>query len=229
MRINKIIKSFTPLEKATDFSLVKKNSFSNGVNLQLSTIKKDAGVIFPLTQTAKKRNSLTGFTLVEILIAVSILTALILAAFQLMDVGRSSWFTNNISVELRQDIIKAFASMEKELKETRPSLVSLGAGDTSTILTFKIPQDIDGNGTILNSSGIIEWSDNILYARNSSGQIIRTTPTATTILANNVTALQFTRPVSPLNLLQIDMTVQKTSASGQQLQDTGQIIIKMRN
>ncbi|HOD13057.1 MAG TPA: prepilin-type N-terminal cleavage/methylation domain-containing protein [Candidatus Omnitrophota bacterium] len=170
-----------------------------------------------------------GFTLVEMLIAISILTLLILAAFQVMVVGSSSWFTNNASVELRTDMIKAFAKMEREVKETRPSQISLGAGNTATALTFRIPQDIDGNNSILNSNGNIEWSDDITYALNTSQQIVRTASGTTTIVANNIVSLLFSRPVSPMNLLQIDVIAQRRSASGQQLQDIGQILIKMRN
>jgi len=170
-----------------------------------------------------------GFSLVETLISVSILTFLILSAFQILDVGRGSWFANDVSMELRSDIIKAFASMEKELKETRPSQISLGAGSSSASLTFKIPQDNDNSGTILDSLGGVEWSDNITYSRNQGNQLIRTTSTATSILANNITNLQFSRPASPADLIQIDIAVQKDSVAGQQLADIGQIIIQMRN
>lgn len=152
-----------------------------------------------------------------------------LMAFQLLDVGRSSWFTSDVSVELRQDIIRAFASMEKDLRKTRPSQINLGVGSTSNSLTFKIPADVDGNGTVLNSSGALEWSSNITYSLNSAHRIVRTSTASTKILAHNIAVLEFTRPVSPLNLLQIDITAEKRSPSGEQLQDTGQIIIKMRN
>jgi len=170
-----------------------------------------------------------GFTLVEILFVSLIFTLLILAAFQLMETGRSSYFTGDVSVQLRQEIIKTFMRMERELKETRPSQINLGSGTSSSSLTFRIPQDNDGDGTILNSSGNVEWSGNITYALNSSHQITRTASGLTTIIANNVINLQFTRPISPVNILQIDITVQKTSALGRLRQDSDQIIIKMRN
>ncbi len=163
------------------------------------------------------------------LIAISILTFLILAAFQIMSVGSSSWFTNNTAVELRSDIIKAFSKIEREIKETRPSQISLNAGNVAETLTFRIPEDVDGNNSILSLSGNIEWSDEITYELNNSQQLIRTTSGATIILANNVVSLLFSRPVSPMDLLQVDMIVQRKSESGKQLQDLGQILIKMRN
>ena len=170
-----------------------------------------------------------GFTLVEILVSTVILTILILAAFQVMETGRSSWFTGDVSVQLRQEIIKTFMRMERELKETRASQISLGSGASSSSLTFRIPQDNNGDGTILDAFGNVEWSGNITYAVNGSNQITRTASGLTTIIANNVINLQFTRPISPVNILRIDITVQKTSALGRIMQDTGQIMIKMRN
>jgi len=170
-----------------------------------------------------------GLTLIEILVATVISTILIFAVFQVMEVGRSSWFRADVVVELRQEIIKTFMRMESELKETRPAQISLGSGTSGSSLTFKIPQDNNGDGTILDASGNIEWSGNITYALNGANQITRTASGLTSILANNVVSLQFTRPTSPVNILQIDITVRKTSVLGTQLQDTGQIMIKMRN
>jgi len=171
-----------------------------------------------------------GLTLTEMLIASTIFTLLALGTFQVMDIGRGAWFTGDTSVELRQEIIKAFSRMERELKETRPAQITLGSGTQAASLTFKTPQDNDANGTILDSLGNIEWSPNIVYALNGSGQITRTTTAGvTTILANNVITLLFTRPVTPLNILQIEIIVRKTSPTNKILQDSGIILIKMRN
>jgi prepilin-type N-terminal cleavage/methylation domain-containing protein len=170
-----------------------------------------------------------GFTLVEILISTIILTILILAAFQIMEVDRSSWFSADVSVQLRQEIIKAYMKMERELRQTRPAQINLGSGSSASSITFRIPQDNNGDGTILDGAGNIEWSGNITYALNGSNQIIRTASGVTTIIANNVINLRFTRPISPVNILEIDTVVQRTSATGKPMQDTGQLILKMRN
>ena len=170
-----------------------------------------------------------GFTLVETFVSTVILIMLFLAVFQLMDVGRGSWFTGDTVVELRQEIMKAIMKMDFELKKTRPAQISLGSGASSSSLTFKIPQDNNGDGTILDASGNIEWSNNITYALNGTNQITRTVSGVTSIIANDVISLQFTRPASPVDILQIDIIARKTSVIRRQVQDTGQIIIKMRN
>ena len=99
-----------------------------------------------------------GFTLLEVLIATSIFLIFVIAASAVMDVGRSAWFTGDVAVELRQEINKAFMYMEKDLEKTRPAEISLASDSSSTSLTFKIPQDNDADGTILDSNGNIEWS-----------------------------------------------------------------------
>ncbi len=173
--------------------------------------------------------SMKGFTLIEIIFAVGIFLLLILAIFAVMDVGGGAWFTGDVSVQLRQEIIRAFMTMEKELKVTRPSQISLTSGSSSSSFTFKMPHDNNNDGTVLDSFGNVEWSDNITYALNGANTITRTASGTTSVLAHNIVNLQFSRPLSPVNLLQIDITARKVSATGRTARDTGQITIKMRN
>lgn len=170
-----------------------------------------------------------GFTLIEVLFSIGIFLMLMLAVFAIMGAGRGAWFTGDVSVALRQEMLKTFMRMESELKETRPSQINLAAGGISTSLTFKIPQDNDGDGTVLDSLGRVEWSGNITYALNGANQITRTASGVTSVLATKILSLAFRRPASPLNLLEIDVTAQKQAATGRTAQDSEQIFIKMRN
>lgn len=170
-----------------------------------------------------------GFTILEMMIAASIFLILMAAIFMMMDVGRGSWFIGDASVELRQEIIKAFMTMERELRETGQSQINLAGGSSSPTLTFRLPQDNNGDGTILDAAGEVEWSGPVTYALNGSNQVTRTMGGQTTILANNIVNLQFSRPLSPVDILQIDITARKTTATRRQIQEDDQIIIKMRN
>ncbi len=166
----------------------------------------------------------------EILVAVSIFLILTLAVYTVVDVGTNSWFINSVSCGLRQEIIRAFMRMEREIKETNPGQVSLSVGDSNSTFTFKVPQDRDMDGTILDSEGDIEWSDDITYALDSGAKrITRTALNATAILANDIVDLRFTRSIASSSRLQIDITARKTFATGREIQEAGQIIIKMRN
>ena len=175
-----------------------------------------------------------GSTLIEVMISAGIVTILIFGLFQTMDVGQKLLSTGDASGDLRQEIIKAFTTMEKELKEVRPttsSQLSLGAGTANSTITFKIPVSV--NGTIYNfTNGNVTWGDDIRYARNSNQQITRTDVNAniTTIVANNILNLTFTRPTTPTDILQIDITAGKNATALRAAQnDTGQILIRMRN
>jgi prepilin-type N-terminal cleavage/methylation domain-containing protein len=170
-----------------------------------------------------------GFTLIEIIIAVGIFSLVILSVFAVMDAGRNAWFTGDVLIQLRQDIINTFGIMEKELRQTRPAQISLLINSSSPSLTFKMPHDNNGDGTILDALGNIEWSQDITYALNANNQITRTFAGTTSVLANNIVNLQFSRPAAPFNLLQIDITARKAAITGRIIQDSGQIMIKMRN
>ena len=173
-----------------------------------------------------------GFTLVEIMIASSIFMILLASVFAVMNAGKSSWFTGGTVVELRQEIAKAFMVMEKELRETCPNsnCTNFEEGDSGSSIGFKLPQDKDHDGTILDSLGDVEYSNNMTtYALNGANQITKTISGKTTVLANNITSLQFNRPEGSVNLLYVTITAQKKSPTGRTMQDSGEIVIKMRN
>jgi type II secretory pathway component PulJ len=188
--------------------------------------------------SALRRNFSKGFTFVEVLVAVCIFFILVAMAFVLLDSGTSSWFAGDVETGLRREIVKAAMPMEKELKLTRAAQTNLASGTTSASITFSVPQDNDADGTILDSSANIEWSSDsdaaspwtITYSLNADNEIIRTTSAgSTSVLARNITSLQFTRPVSPANILQVDISAQAQDRKGRTFTDVGQLVIKMRN
>jgi len=182
-----------------------------------------------------------GFTIIEVLVSAVVISLLILAAFAVLDVGRGSWFNSDVRTELRKEIIRAFMAMERELRETRPvsggpsARISLNYGETSSSISFQIPQDIDGDGMILDVLGEIEWSGNITYSLNGNNEIIRTAPNGTTVLAatRSITGLEFSRHRAPddlpNDLLIINITAQRVSIIGRLAIETGQLIVRMRN
>ncbi len=176
----------------------------------------------------KQRNSVRGFTFIEIIVAVSIFLMLMLGIYGVMDVGRGSWFRASTAVELRQEIMRALTRMGKELKEVRPALISLAVGDISSSLTLRVPQR-DINGNILDALGNIVWSGDITYALNGSNEITRTASGLTSIIARDIVTLEFTRPAGEDRILQISITARKTSVLGNIAQDIGQMTVEMRN
>jgi len=164
-----------------------------------------------------------SFTLTEIMAAVSITIIIMLGVFRVMDTGRNAWLTGQTAVELRQEIIKTFIRMDSELRATAPAQINIP--NTFTLI-FRLPRDLDADGTVLDSAGQIEWSAPITYSLNN-GQIIRSSPAGNAVMANNITSLRFSLPSS--NILQIDITAGKIAANRRQMQDSDQLKLTMRN
>ncbi len=102
--------------------------------------------------------------------------------------------------------------MSRELAETRASQMDLATGSNWIgSLTFQIPEDLDGDGTVLDSGGSLEWSDPIVYAMGglNGQQLIRTQDGATRVLANGVNALQFRRQIATPNVVEIQISVER--------------------
>lgn len=169
-----------------------------------------------------------AFTLVEILVTSVVLTILIVSLFLVLSIGERSWLSADVSIQLRQEIARGVIFMGQELKETSPAKINLTLNASANSITFKIPQDVNGDGSIVDASGNIEWSLNITYSLNASKQVLRAVSGGpTTILANNIASLQFSRIQD--EVIRIDITASKVSNIGKLTQDSGQIIIKMRN
>ena len=168
-----------------------------------------------------------GFTLIEILVASLIMSVIMAALFVALSIGQNSWFTGDAAIELRDQTIRSIMNMDKELSETRPSKINLAIGATSSTVTFYVPQDNNGDGSVVDSVGNIEWSGAITYSLNSSNQIIRASGGASTIIGIDIATLQFT--MTENRLIQIDITARKTALSKRQMQDTEQAVIKIRN
>lgn len=177
------------------------------------------------------RRHLTGFTLVEVLITVAIFSLIFMAIFAVLTIGESSWYSGDISVELNQEIGRALLTMTRQLRQSRSTVISnVPADDTYyNSITFKVPQDIDGDGDVINSSGNMEWSQNISYSLNENKQIIRSTASGSSILANNIFSLQFKRFSGNDDVIQIYIIARKVTARRRSLESSIISSVKMRN
>lgn len=171
-----------------------------------------------------------GFSLVEVMVTILIFSLIFAAVFMLLTGGEASWYTGDVQIELNQEIRKALLTVNKELRQTASSVISdvPADGDYYTSITFRIPEDIDGDGDVISAIGTIEWSDNINYSLNANNQIIRSvsgTPQA--VLANNISELTFTRP-NP-RVVQIYIKARKSTLTGRNLEAEITSSLKLRN
>ncbi|MGA2775638.1 MAG: prepilin-type N-terminal cleavage/methylation domain-containing protein [Candidatus Omnitrophota bacterium] len=168
-----------------------------------------------------------AFTLIETLVSLLIFTVIAMGIFLVVSVAQRSWFTGDTAVEVRQQIIIALITINRELSETASAQTNLTAATPKSSITFRIPHDNNGDGSVVDVSGNIEWSDPITYSCDASGNLTRTYEGVTSIMAHDISSLQFTNTQS--RLIQVDITAQKTDDTGKLTQDVEQAVIKMRN
>jgi len=164
--------------------------------------------------------------LLEVLVTTLIMSIIMGALFVVLSIGQRSWFSGDATIELRDQTVKALATMDREISATGTGRINLAIGESSPFLTFWLP-DASGDGVVIDAGGSIEWTGPITYSVNASSQVIRSFLGTDTVLGNDITALLFTRTEN--RLMQVDVTAQKESAAGQQIQDVEQAVIKIRN
>lgn len=169
-----------------------------------------------------------GFTAFETLVSMLIFSIIAVALGLTVAAGRNSLFTSDIPTQLRQNLLFAIVTMNRELRQTAPSRTDIAASSSANSITFQIPNDNNGDGTVVDTIGNIEWGTTITYARNGANELTRTQGGTTTIVSPNITGLQFSRPAGEDEILQIDITAQKANNSGS-WQDSEQARITMRN
>lgn len=169
-----------------------------------------------------------GLTLLETLISLLIFSIVMIALGLSVVVGKNSLFTTDAPTELRQNVLFALTSMSRELRETSGAKTNLGAGTSSNSITFQIPNDNNADGQVVDNIGNIEWGSNITYARDGTGKITRTQGGVTSVIAPNISFLQFSRTTANDILIQIDITAAKNNNTGN-WQESEQAVLKMRN
>jgi len=170
-----------------------------------------------------------GLTILEAMITIFIFSLILAVIFGVMTQGRISFYTGNTAIELRQEMRKAIFWMKRELHQSRSTVIQ-GVpvdGNDYNVITFRIPQDRDGDGDVIDSRGDIEWSDEIRYSL-VNGQVIRRTPNeGSSVLANNIRFLGFRRQTP--RILEINIQARKRPLFGPQIEANLITRIALRN
>lgn len=131
-----------------------------------------------------------GFTLVELMVAVLIMTGMVIALFAAFDVGRNVYDSNQGLMEKQKIIQQTMGAMVKELRQAKSTNIAVSNGNTQ--IDFVIPASIE---PLANSS-------NIRYSIVNN-QIIREHPPGKQqVVAINVDSLTFSLNG---NLLEIEI------------------------
>lgn len=141
--------------------------------------------------------------------SVSIFSFVCVVIFGAYQLGMNSWDLISVESSLAGEARMGIERMNKELRTSKLSNID---SSSSTQLRFKVP-------TAINSStgAITTWSNWIRYSRGgiNGSQLLRTDEgtKAVTVLANQVTSLQFTANSNP-STISMSLTAQKTTANG---------------
>ncbi|MBN1870752.1 MAG: prepilin-type N-terminal cleavage/methylation domain-containing protein [Candidatus Omnitrophica bacterium] len=172
--------------------------------------------------------SLEGYTLIEVLVTVTIFAVLAGAINMVLLVGESSWQTNSVRIELRQELRKAINKMEDELRQTSPVAITAGPtvanGSTSASITFYLPTGVSGNS--------ITWSANTTQYKlggTDSNQLQRIEGGNTEVIAQNIQSLTFSRAAATPDIIDVSLVAQKDTIKGIPLTVNFAFGVQMRN
>ncbi len=170
-----------------------------------------------------------GFTLIEVLVTTLIMSIIMAALFMTFSIENRSWFTGDATIELRDQVIRAIMTMDKDLSEGPASgvnSINLAVGASSNSVTFWLPDN--SSGSVVAPNGNIQWTGPFKYSlNNATHQVIRSFGVTNWTIANDITSLQFLRQAS--RIIQVNITAQKKPTTSQQITDNEQAEIKIRN
>jgi prepilin-type N-terminal cleavage/methylation domain-containing protein len=162
-----------------------------------------------------------GFSLVELLIATAIVGGISLVLIAALRMGQQSWQAEDVRMSVSQELRRGIDAISRELAATQaaeldeiPATGSWYAG----AVVFRVPQDRDGNGTVLDAAGVLEWSDPITYSLGGMDgrQVIRTqVGAADRVIANGVVGIQFRRQAANPSVVEMRLTVRRGGITGE--------------
>jgi type II secretory pathway pseudopilin PulG len=184
-----------------------------------------------------------GFTLVETMVAGTILLSLGLVAVLWLNGVSDLWWTSNTQADARAAAHQAVNRMAADIRSgTRaaagsPPNLSIPAAPGNTAITFYLPADglLDSNTTIIDDIGDIEWDFNpIQYVYvPAQARLQRVQGGTTTVIANDVLGVLFddvtTDATLHLDEVKITLTLQKTTPQRRTVSATSTEVVKLRN
>ncbi len=191
---------------------------------------------------ARRRNQQTGLTLTELLVAGGVVAigSFIMLSFLLNQINFLE--VSGASTEVRSWTQLAVNTVRQEVRHaTRtaagsPPNISIPAAPNNTNVTFYVATDQDGNGTITDAAGTIEWdvANPIQYLYvPASRQLVRIAGGLTRVVANNVTEARFEDQTMDASLqndeLKVRLTLESTTPHQRTVSATTTTIITLRN
>lgn len=188
-------------------------------------------------------NRRAGFSLAELMVVVALFSVLAGAIVLTLFSAQRSWTVGSGQTVLTLELRRALDRMSRELVESQPAQIQQppANGLWDNTIVFRVPQDRNGDGSVLDANGnIAEWSNTITYQfqpggrANNCARIEVNDPgvqprTIVSTLANHVTDVRFRRQVATADVVEIQMTTSTINEMGQVFSRNMGTRVKLRN
>lgn len=180
-----------------------------------------------------------GFTLVEVLVALGILGVVTVAVVVLLGSTQSTWAEGSGQAILSAQLRRGMEEITRELVKCPVNQIQPDAdGQWAETLLFRIPQDADGDGSVLDENGtVVEWSPwirllldeetNELHQRVATG--LEDPLFTTRILASRITGVEFRRQEKTPDIVEIRLTANTTLPNGRNISRATESRVCLRN
>ncbi|MGH2564751.1 MAG: PilW family protein [Ginsengibacter sp.] len=167
-----------------------------------------------------------GMSLVETLFCIGIFILIMGACVGLLLRGWDSWQSSSAQVQLAQGLYRSVARMTNDIRQGGASVLANVPADNNPYPQISLPtaQNVSG--------GNVVWGPLINYSLGGPGgkQLIRTQNSRISVIAVNITSLQFFRHASTPNVVNVQLTASVPTYRGdQQLTSTLSFDVLMRN
>jgi len=158
-----------------------------------------------------------GFSLLEMMISISISAMLFYTMYAVMRAGDQQVNTAQVQMELQDSAREGLYRMLQEIRQTAPDRITINGAGTG------IQFDVPASGNAFDASFNINWNgaNTVQYSLGglNGTQLLRTVVGSgqSTVLANNVTAINFTGNAADPTLVTITVSAQRTLLNGRQL------------
>lgn len=180
------------------------------------------------------KNTRKGFTIIEVTIAAAVSTIIILGVFAILQVSNKHLQVIHAKMSLQEGPREALFKMAQEVRQTAWHKIdnNFGAAGADGVqrtntLVFIVPVPAPDAASLVDANFAPKWASRIQYSLDeTTHQILRTSTDLTTlvtrqgILANEVTALEFSRKTSTPELITISASVQRVLSDGQRIPTT---------
>lgn len=175
----------------------------------------------------KMKKAHAGFTLTEVMIATVISTFVIFGAFTLLQVSNKHLDVSHARMSLEEASREALFKMAQEIRQSSADRIQDfgGANKTSgSEINFHVPIPDPDAATLVGPDFTPAWAANIRYWLDSGTRQLMRTSTEfgsseqlQAVIANDVTALSFSRSDATSALVTIQVSVQHALPDGTQV------------